>query len=461
MSDIRYRVDADTKPFRSKMDGLKKTAKDAGDKVVAQFRSMGAVIAGVFSAQAAKGLATWADGLLTVADSAGVSVEFLQRWRRVHLESGVDMAKSSRGLEVFSRKIGEAQRGEGVFLKTLDSVGISLRDKEGKLKTVEQLLYEYSDAIKNAKSEQEALALTTKALGEEGAQMAAKLRQGGDQVRRDIEATTAARREELKVLAEVNAQMELAGDTSKVLAARIFSFLGNRLPTSGLSRLLGSLFGGAGIKDAFKSMFTVLTFDDSAAREAAREKQRIEEAATHAIKMQAQKVEELKQKKRELAALDKARSELLSAQLAKEAATLAELYAQLQVKQAGANAAAGAAVRDRFGLTVGEAANPANRFMAQYGLTAAGQQNVATARRIEHLEEWARWARLNRGAPGAYEDEMAAMKEADRLRGGLEALTDAERNPFAAIEEQLASIDAEAKNFHKVLADFGMKLRAN
>jgi hypothetical protein len=81
-------------------------------------------------------------------------------------------------LQRFSRRIGEAANGTGELTQTMEALGIPLRDNEGVIRSTEEVLGDYADAIQNAESDQEALRLAFKGFDSEGAALVNTLRNG-------------------------------------------------------------------------------------------------------------------------------------------------------------------------------------------------------------------------------------------------------------------------------------------
>jgi len=123
-----------------------------------------------------------ADNLQKTADKVGLSVEALQEYQLAAEISGVRTQNFNLAVQRFSRRVGEAANGGGELAKTLDRIGISVRDSSGNIKSVEQLLGEYADAVKEAGSSQEQLGLAFKAFDSEGAALVNLLRKGKEGV---------------------------------------------------------------------------------------------------------------------------------------------------------------------------------------------------------------------------------------------------------------------------------------
>lgn len=108
----------------------------------------------------------------------GVSTDLIQKFAFAGEQTGVTFEQSSVALRRFSRRLGEAQRGTGELLPALRRLGISTRNTDGSLKSVEQVLFEFADGLKNTRGESNKLSLAFKAFDSEGAELVATLEKG-------------------------------------------------------------------------------------------------------------------------------------------------------------------------------------------------------------------------------------------------------------------------------------------
>ena len=119
-----------------------------------------------------------ADNIAKVADKVGISTDALQEYRIAADLADVSQSALDMGLQRFSRRLGEAAKGQGVLKDVLAEYGIAVRDAEGNTRSLEDVLGDYADAIGNAESEQEKLRLAFKAFDSEGAALVNVLRDG-------------------------------------------------------------------------------------------------------------------------------------------------------------------------------------------------------------------------------------------------------------------------------------------
>lgn len=119
-----------------------------------------------------------ADAIGKAADKVGLGVEALQEYRFAAKETGVAQNTLDMAMQRFSRRVGEAAKGQGELRDTLADYGIAVVDAEGKARSLEAVLDDYADAVAGAGSEQEKLRLSFKAFDSEGAALVNLMRKG-------------------------------------------------------------------------------------------------------------------------------------------------------------------------------------------------------------------------------------------------------------------------------------------
>ena len=143
----------DAKDKNSKLgDALKKVGEIAGKTVVAGAKAAGAALAALSAAAAAgvkagfdlaKGAGTYADDLLTLSSTTGISAQSLQEWAYAanFIDVSVDtvtgsMTKMTKGITGGSKETTKA-------MKTL---GISAKDSSGNWRSMEDVFFDTVDA---------------------------------------------------------------------------------------------------------------------------------------------------------------------------------------------------------------------------------------------------------------------------------------------------------------------------
>lgn len=131
-----------------------------------------------FTAQLRKSIQA-ADDLAKAADRVGLGVESFQVLQLAAETSGVSLRQLETGMQRFARRAGEISTfNQSELKKSFEALGISARDAGGKLKGTEELLYEFAAGLSEVESEQQRLALITKAFDTEGAKFGAFLKDG-------------------------------------------------------------------------------------------------------------------------------------------------------------------------------------------------------------------------------------------------------------------------------------------
>ena len=183
MADIKSKLILDNTQFNK----ATKTSKKLIGGLGAGLKAVGGVAktAAVGLVAAAGGLATIVtvsantiDRLGKVAKVTGFAAETLQKFQFAAEQSGVTSDNAALALRRFARRLGEAQKGTGELLPALKKLGIETRDNEGRLKTAEEVLFEFADGLAKTKDSTARLALAFKAFDSEGAELVSVLKDG-------------------------------------------------------------------------------------------------------------------------------------------------------------------------------------------------------------------------------------------------------------------------------------------
>jgi hypothetical protein len=153
-----------------------------------------------------------AAGLVDAAAKIGITTDALQVLHFAATQGGASIEDMDKALGFWTKTVGQAAEGGGELAKVLAANGIALRDSSGQLRAPLDLLRDYADLIKNARSEQERARLTTIAFGRSGADLANVFRNGAA----DIDAASAAlgrmggviSEETLKQIAAIDDQLD-------------------------------------------------------------------------------------------------------------------------------------------------------------------------------------------------------------------------------------------------------------
>lgn len=162
--------------------GLKRTAMLATAAVTA----MGGAIAGLTRSTAAYG-----DNVAKTSERLGIATDTLQEYRYAAKLSGIQSATLDMALQRMGRRVGEAANGMGEAKDALASMGIALRDANGRVRDTSDLLPEVAEHLAGMESANERNALAMKLFDSEGVAMVQMLKDGSA----GLEEMTAAARE--------------------------------------------------------------------------------------------------------------------------------------------------------------------------------------------------------------------------------------------------------------------------
>jgi len=125
------------------------------------------------------------DRLVKTSEKLGVSAEFLQKFRFAAEQAGIRTETADMAVQRFTRRLAEADRGTGEAKDALQQLGIQLRDNEGNLRPVEEVLLDVADGIKNVTNESEKVRLAFKFFDSEGVALVGTMK-GGSEVLKEF-----------------------------------------------------------------------------------------------------------------------------------------------------------------------------------------------------------------------------------------------------------------------------------
>lgn len=142
--------------------------------------ALSAIFIGAGLVSFAKKTVDLADNLQDTADKLGVTTEFLQRYRFAAQQSGVDTEKFDKGLGKLSKAIGEANLNGNESGKIFKQLGLSLKDNDGKTKSVAKVFLELQGKLSGIDDESTRAAVAIKLFGKEGATVALMGKDGAE-----------------------------------------------------------------------------------------------------------------------------------------------------------------------------------------------------------------------------------------------------------------------------------------
>ena len=187
------------KKVKIELTAINKTKK-AFSKVSGGLKSVGGAaksaakgVAGVGLAAAATATALaviigksyeYIDTLDKTSKRTGIATDTLQAFQLAAIESGSSVEQAQKGLEKFSRSIGDALRGLKTQADIFRDLGVSLQDSDGKVKDFNLVLVEVAEGIKNLGSEAEKTTVLANLFGKAGIQMSEVFRDGAEGLER-------------------------------------------------------------------------------------------------------------------------------------------------------------------------------------------------------------------------------------------------------------------------------------
>ena len=157
------------------------TGRVAGEVggLVKKFALLGTVAAGGLFA-AVRSQARLGDSVSKTATKLGIGIEALQEYRFAAERSGVNIATFDMAMQRFGRRVGEAANGMGEARTALKTLGISVRDTTGSVRSLESLLPEIADKLSKVESENVRNALAMKFFDSEGVALVNMLEDGSE-----------------------------------------------------------------------------------------------------------------------------------------------------------------------------------------------------------------------------------------------------------------------------------------
>lgn len=125
-----------------------------------------------------RGVVSETSKLGKVADRVNLTTDALQRLRYGFDLAGVASTQTDVAMQRFARRVAQAANGSGELFEILNQNGVALRNQDGSMRSQIDILRDYANLIKGARSEQEQLLLAFKAFDTEGAGLVNALRGG-------------------------------------------------------------------------------------------------------------------------------------------------------------------------------------------------------------------------------------------------------------------------------------------
>lgn len=180
--NFKAQVDAAIKNVEKLSGSIDKNVKGAVEKIAGfevKLRDIKTVIASMSVVVAAAGagfawLKSSADALDELADSAariGESTAEFQEIEYGAVKAGLKIEEFRISFAKFAKNVGEAKQGQGAFKDTLKAYGIEIQDADGKLRSLNDIFYDYVDVLNATADGSLRAALAQEAFGKSGASM--------------------------------------------------------------------------------------------------------------------------------------------------------------------------------------------------------------------------------------------------------------------------------------------------
>ena len=130
--------------------------------------------------------------MYNLAQSTGISVEALARFKKAASTSGTDIDAVSKALVKLSKGMLDAAGGSTQQMKAFKDLGINIKDSSGQMKSADSVMLEVANRFKAMPDGVAKTALSLKLFGRAGAEMIPMLNMGGDAIdKMSVKMTTA------------------------------------------------------------------------------------------------------------------------------------------------------------------------------------------------------------------------------------------------------------------------------
>ena len=164
-----------------------RSVKNTVDSATSAFNQIAGPLAGAVAAmglgvrQAVTGFAETGDAIDKMASRLGLPVERLQEWSYAAKQSGADSQQLEDGLKDLSKHIAEIATGKDTTsgaATLFQALGISVKDAQGNLRSVEAVFNDLSDAIERNEDPALRTRMAMETLGEGGRRLIPLMAQG-------------------------------------------------------------------------------------------------------------------------------------------------------------------------------------------------------------------------------------------------------------------------------------------
>lgn len=152
-------------------DSLKK-ADSQVDKLTVGLKALGAILAVGFGAKGlfdfANGMADATDQTFKFAAAVGLTTREVAEWDMILGNAGVAQSQARLGLQTFTKKAGEAAKGNKLLKETFRDMGVAIKDARGELRPVNDVATDAVLGLSKIENQAERVATAQKLFGKAG-----------------------------------------------------------------------------------------------------------------------------------------------------------------------------------------------------------------------------------------------------------------------------------------------------
>lgn len=150
---------------------------------IAQVAGLAAVV-GAAAVTMANNTAAAANEVGKLSVSSGLGAKSLQELGYAFNVNGVSSQEFSQGMKGLATKVNEAAHGNQEAQATFKALGVEVRDSSGKIRPMEEILYDVAEAFKKMPDGAQKSALAVKLMEDAGLKLLPVLTQGADSIKR-------------------------------------------------------------------------------------------------------------------------------------------------------------------------------------------------------------------------------------------------------------------------------------
>lgn len=189
--DVKFKLTAVDKT-KAAFDKVTRGLNKVGSAAKGTAKVVGGVTVGLTAVSAALVIASkksleFVDNIGKTATRTGIATDFIQAFQQGAIEAGSSVEQAQKGLEKFSRSVGDASRGLKTQADIFKDLGVEIRDSNGDLRGNTEILLEVADGIAALGSEAEKSTVLANLFGRSGMQFAEIFKDGSEGLNNFVE----------------------------------------------------------------------------------------------------------------------------------------------------------------------------------------------------------------------------------------------------------------------------------